>query len=202
MRKTLTYRWALMGVAVALLVGLSGCPFFVFFPDDALDSAVRASIGKPFGLLTVMDLAQVTEIQAESLNIVNLEGLQYCPSLMILNLTNNAIQSITPLAGLTNLTWLELGGNKITNIEPVSGLFFLEYVDLWGSDNDIRDWSALVANAQAGGLGPGDIVTLGVEWTMDTETGTVYDEFSETYQALLDAGVQVIFATEDGTEVK
>ncbi|HPO15366.1 MAG TPA: hypothetical protein PLI09_18125 [Candidatus Hydrogenedentes bacterium] len=202
MRKTLAYRWALLGVAVGLLVGLSGCPFFVFFPDDALDSAVRASISKPFGLLTVLDLAQVTEIQASNLDIVNLEGLQYCPSLMRLNLTNNAIQSITPLTGLTNLTWLELGGNKITNIEPLAGLFFLEYLDLWGSDNDIRDWSALVANAQAGGLGAGDTVTLGIEWTIDPETETVYDEFKETYQALKDAGVDVFFAEEDGTLVK
>lgn len=199
MRKTLAYRWAVMGLAVVVLAGLGGCPFFVFFPDQALESAVRASINKPFGLINVLDLEKVTEIQAENLNIVSLEGLQYCPSLLTLNLTNNEIQSITPLTGLRNLTWLELGGNKITNIEPLAGLFFLEYVDLWGSDNDIRDWSALVANAQAGGLGTGDVVTLSPEWTMNSE-GVLYDDFKAPYQALITAGVTVLFAEMDGTK--
>ena len=118
----------------------------------------------------------------------------------VLNLRGNAIKSIAPLAGLSNLTFLDLGGNKITSIEALSGLFFLHEVRLWGSDNDIVDWSPLVANAQAGGLGSGDIVTLGTEWTV-TSDGTLYDDFAEPYQALLDAGVTVIFADETGTTV-
>jgi hypothetical protein len=43
-----------------------------------------------------------------------------------LNLLNNQISDISPLAELTNLEWLNLGGNQISDISPLVGLVNLE----------------------------------------------------------------------------
>ena len=100
-------------LGLCLTVLLSGCPFgAVFFPDKALESAVRAELQMPLGFLTESDLLKVREINGSNLNIQMLQGLELCRSLEILELDGNMIQSITPLAGLTNLSrlnrnWLE-----------------------------------------------------------------------------------------------
>ncbi|MBI2421603.1 MAG: leucine-rich repeat domain-containing protein [Candidatus Hydrogenedentes bacterium] len=192
--------FALVCVTGAALAGLSGCPSIfsgiVYFPDAALESAVRASIGKPLGLLTRDDLLDAREIQASALNIRNLEGLQYCRFLQTLDLRTNLVQSITPLEGLVNLRRLDLGDNEVTNIEALAGLFFLEEVILFGDGNEIINWSPLAANSRAGGLGDGDILNLPVKTTLDEE-GNVLDYWFEDYQALLDAGVVLIFSEPD-----
>lgn len=199
MKKNLVRRMGLVGLAGCLLVGLAGCPFdVVFISDKALESAIRASIGKPMGLLTELDLLGVTELQAPELNIQSLKGIEYCRNLTVLNLRHNQIQSILPLAGLSNLTWLDLGDNKLTSIEPLSGLFFLQYLDLCGDDNDIRVFTPLVANALAGGIGAGTTLTLGTEWTLQSD-GTFFADFEDDYLALIGAGVTIIFAESSGT---
>lgn len=191
-------------LCLCVMLGTGGCLCVpgqaVIFGDKALESAVRDALHKPFGFLCERDLEKVYEINAEGLGVTDLRGLEYCTALTRLNLRSNKVRSLTPLTNLRNLTWLELGDNIITNIEPLSGLFNLEYVDLYGSNNDIRDWSPLVANVQAGGLGAGDIVTLGTEWTISSDD-TLYEDFAPYYRALKEAGVTVIFADADGTTV-
>jgi len=199
MKKNLVRRMGLVGLAGGLLVGLAGCPFdVVFISDKALESAIRASIGKPMGLLPAGDLLGVTELQASDPNIRSLDGLEYCLNLTVVKLRNNQMQSILPLAGLANLTWVDLGENRITNIEPLSGLFFLQYLDLCGDDNDIRVFTPLVANALAGGIGAGTTLTLSPEWTLQSD-GTFYADFEDDYLALVGAGVTIIFAESSGT---
>ncbi len=170
------------------------------FPDAALESAVRAALDKPFGCISKSELLGIVELQAPGLNIRDLEGLQHCKSLTTLNLRSNKIQSISPLSGLTNLTWVHLGDNILSNVEPLSGLLFLDYLNLFGDANEIYDWQHLVANAQAGGLGPGSRVILPTRTTLNADD-TIMDYFQSDYQALINAGVTVIFAEPDGTEI-
>ena len=200
MRSHLARKIALLGLVGCMLFGWNGCALLgvVYIPDAGLESAIRASLRKPFGFLTRQDLLRVTEIQAAGLGIRTLQGIEHCRSLLTLDLRSNQIQSITPLAGLGNLRWLDLSQNRITNISPLSGLFLLEWLDLHGPDNDIRDWGALVANAQNGGIGAGTTLTLSPEWTIQSD-GTFYDDFQEVYQILVDAGVKIIFAESSGT---
>ncbi|HOL20362.1 MAG TPA: leucine-rich repeat domain-containing protein [Candidatus Hydrogenedens sp.] len=176
---------------------LSGCCVLkgtsIFFPDSALEVVIRSELGKPFFVVCTGELDSITELNARGMGIKNLQGLEYCTSLVKLDLRDNAITSISPLRELKNLVWLDLGNNKITDITPIAGLVYLEYLDLSGSDNDIRDWSPLLANVDAGGLGPGDTVTLSPEWTVK-EDGTYYEDFLPVYQKLINAGVNVIFA--------
>ncbi len=189
-------RW----VAVALCVPfcLSGCGLLgvVYFPDRALESAVRASLDQPFGPLFKSELAKVREVQAVGLNIRSLEGLQYCTSLTVLNLRTNLIQSVTPLNSLTNLVRLDLGDNSITNIEALAGMVHLEELVLFGIGNEIIDWQPLAANSQAGGLGAGNVVVLPEATTTDS-SGNPLPNFASTREVLLNNGVTIIIGAPD-----
>ncbi len=180
----------LLCAALCVMLLGSGCSLFgvVYIPDKALQSAVRASLGKPLGILTRSDLRGIQEIQAPNLNIKNLEGLQYCESLTVLNLRGNQVLSLSPLNGLTNLVRVDLGDNRVQVIEAVAGWFFLEELRLDGESNDIWDWQPLVANAQAGGLGAGNVVVLPTRTTLDANGGAL-PGFAAAQQVLLEKGV-------------
>lgn len=186
------------------MVGLTGCPLclgnIVYIPDQALDSAIRASIGKPFGCLTQQDLQSVVELRAAGLNIRSLDGIEHCTSMTICDLRSNRIQSISNLANLTNLTYLDLGANRVTNIEALAGLVFLQELILFGDAMEIRLWSPLVANAVAGGgLGAGDLVVLPTGTTLTSDNG-IEDYWVDDYNALIAAGVNIIFADDSGVD--
>ena len=63
------------------------------------------------------------------------------------------ITDISPVAGLTALTWLNLNNDQIIDINPVAGLTALTELHL--DDNQITDISPLVENR---GIGDDDIV--------------------------------------------
>ncbi|HOV33683.1 MAG TPA: leucine-rich repeat domain-containing protein [Candidatus Hydrogenedens sp.] len=185
-------------VVICLLINLvSGCCLLkgssIILPDSALETAVRNALGKPFFILCTGDLESLTEITARGMEIADLRGLEYCTSLIKLDLRDNNITTISPLRDLKNLVWLDLRNNYVTDITPIAGLQYLEYLDISGPDNDVHDWSPLVANVNAGGLGPGDTVTLSPEWTIK-EDGSYYEDFEPVYQVLINAEVNVIFA--------
>ena len=207
MKKNLVRNIGLLSLMGGIVLGLAGCPFgpnkVVYVPDAALQSAIRSAIDKPFGLLTEEDLLDVKELEAPGLDIRNLEGLEYCRFLTRANFRSNKIQSITPVSGLTFLTWLDLGDNLVRDIEPLSGLFALEYVNLFGDFMEIWDWSPLVANAQAGGLGSGDTIVLPTGTTLDAENDdAILDYWLEDYLALVASGVTIIFADPTETQVE
>ncbi len=192
-----TICWAAMGIAVTVF--MTGCTALfgvVYMPDRALESAVRASLDRPFLWLTKRDMAQVREIQAPSRGVANLEGLQYCTGMTVLNLRGNKVTSLTKLNGLRNIERLDVGENQIKNIDAVAGMIYLKELVLYGEFNEIVDWRPLAANVQAGGLGEGDTVVLPQKTTMDA-SGNPLPGFADTYQILLDRGVRVIIGEPD-----
>ena len=89
-------------------------------------------------------------------------------NLTSLNLEDNDITALSPLAGLTNLTWLNLWDNRIWDISALEDLTNLESVLL--GDNLILDLAPLVANT---GLGTGDVVDLRINRALsDTSLNT------------------------------
>jgi len=186
----------LSGVITGLAVFFSGCDLtgggVVFIQDNALDSAIRAELGKPLGLLTQADLLNVTEINAAALNIETLNGIEGCKNLQVLDLRSNNIRSITPLETLVNLRILDLGDNQVSEVSAVAGLFLLEELTLSGPDMDIVDWGPLAANATNGGLGAGDTVILPSSTTLDS-SGQVLTYWEQDYLTLVDQGVTVLF---------
>lgn len=182
-------------LAVLLTSGLSGCSRIVFIPDAALESVIRAELGKPLSLfLTRADLADVTNLDAAAYNIENLEGLQYCTNLRKINLSDNAVRRIDVLAGLTKLTYVHLANNYISDIEALSGLLFLEYLNLAGPNNAVIDWSYLQDNVVNGGLGAGAVVVVPEAYTLGPDEEPL-PAFAGAYNAMLDAGVIVEFAS-------
>lgn len=189
------FRRKVAGVLMCLGL-LPGClclgPNAVFFQDRALESAVRAELHMPFGCLSTEDLQRVVEVQATSLNIQTLDGLENCPNLLELNAANNGIVSISELSSLANITTLDLSFNEITNIEPLAGLFFLKTLNLEGNTG-IRDWAALEANVTNGGLQGGTVI-VDAAAVQDSE-GNDTASFASARAALQTAGVNVLVSS-------
>ena len=128
-------------VPVALLIGCGG-PETVTFPDENLDTAIRAALGKTAGEeITVDELANLTELDALARGITDLSGLEYCTNLTQFHLGGNQISDVSPLSSLASLTGLGLSENKISDIYPLSSLISLTQLHLDG--NQISDISPL-----------------------------------------------------------
>ena len=87
--------------------------------------------------------------------IVEIGPLAGLTALADLSLSNNRIADLSPLEKMTELIYLKLEGNRITDIDPLASLPVLEGVRL--DDNQIEDLSALVANTD---FGSGNWVTV------------------------------------------
>ena len=149
-------RTRLLVLLACVIVFAGGC-LLVFLPDEGLETAVRATLSKPLGLLTAADLAKVTELDARNYGIRSLSGIEYCKNLSWLDLDTNQISNLKPLEQLgrpespfdSTLVYLNLDNNEITDITPLSGLLNLKELSLF--DNQVADIGALVTNVEAGG---------------------------------------------------
>ena len=159
-----------------MIVAGVGCPKVVSIKDEALASAIKAELGKPFSLLlTDADLAQIKSLDASNLNIKYLSGLEYCKNLAWLDLHGNVISDLTPLSELgrptspleSPLQFLDISGNDVMDITPLAGVLNLRVLAITG--NPIKDLSPLVTNSRNGGLGEGDTVMLDSD-TLATES--------------------------------
>jgi hypothetical protein len=115
----------------------------VVIPDPNLEQVVRLELQKSTGTITEADMLRLVEIiYGNEKGITSLEGLQYAKNLEIAAINHNQISDLTPLAGLTKLSWLVLTMNRITSVEPLRGLVNLDklYID----NNQIADVGPLV----------------------------------------------------------
>ena len=158
---------------ICLILPLAATAQVVNTPDPNLRAAIENALGKPAGApITVDQMAALTRLEAPNANISDLTGLEHATNLTDLflgdthvegegwinsnsikdlsplagltnltwlNLSQNNITALSPLAGLTNLTWLDIGGNNLSNISPISGLINLTALRLWR--NNIEDIS-------------------------------------------------------------
>lgn len=104
----------------------------VYFPDSALEAAVRGHIGKPDSPICLHDIDTITVFWSEAFNsldpgIADLTGIEYMTSLVELNLyMNYRINDLSPLAELKQLKKLILGccdrPGEFESLEPLSHL--------------------------------------------------------------------------------
>ena len=114
----------------------------VNIPDPNLRAAIEAELGKASGdTITTVDMANLTELEAESADISDLTGLEAATNLTWLELWGNSISDLSPLANLTSLTHLWLSGNPISDLSPLANLTNLTH--LFFGDNIISDLSPL-----------------------------------------------------------
>ena len=126
----------------------------VTFPDPNLEAAVRDALGisSPTPIYqTNLSSTSFTNLSANGRSIVDMTGLQYATNLTLIQMQGNFGQpGLTDISILTNfqqLTRLEIPYNQVTNASPVAGLTNLTYLDIgWNrdaTDNSIRDTSFL-----------------------------------------------------------
>ena len=120
---------------------------------EGLDIALATAIRKELNItdrnqpITIQDMEALTSLEARSLGISSLKGLEHATNLTLLDLRYNRIWDLSPLRGLTNLTKLRLAGNAISDISALSGLTNLTNLmlgnNLPGGGNVILDISPL-----------------------------------------------------------
>jgi len=110
--------------------------------DPNLQAAIRQELELgEYDELTVEDLEGLTSLDAGGRGILNIRGLEYCINLTDLNLADNYVNDLLPLAELTQLTSLTLSSNDVSDLEPLSNLVQLQQLDLY--DNHIADLAPL-----------------------------------------------------------
>jgi len=100
---------------------------------EVIEAAIRETLDKPDGPLTVVDRLRVTELYLIDRGIADLAALAALPRLKVLNLRGNRIANLQPLAGLAHLQKLGLDGNQVSDLSPLLGLRQLKVVDLYGN---------------------------------------------------------------------
>jgi len=98
-----------------------------YVPDAALANALLSALGKTqTDSLCVEDLETIQNLQANQCGISDLTGLEHCTSLVEVDLIDNDIATLLPIAGLSNLQALRIDGNPISDLEGVQSLLALE----------------------------------------------------------------------------
>jgi len=101
------------------------------------------------------NLSALLDLQLQDNEIRDISPLADLPNLTSLAIGQNGVSDLSPLTDLTNLEELDLEGNRISDLSPLANLANLIFLDL--ASNEISDITALVENE---GLGKGDIVDL------------------------------------------
>ena len=126
----------------------------VHIPDAALRRVVEQALGKRRGAaITPDDMLRLGRVRtddrgvrhrvfiAEEAGIESLTGLQCATEVTVLNLYDNNISDLSPLAGLTGLTALVFSGNQVSDLSPLTGLTNLTFLQAFV--NRISDLSPL-----------------------------------------------------------
>ena len=87
------------------------CSDFVYIADSNLEQAIEATLGVPDP--TPADFELLTTLNASSLGITDLSGLEAAVNLVTLNLSNNAFTSLAPIQYLGELTSLDVTLNTL-----------------------------------------------------------------------------------------
>lgn len=92
----------------------------VTFPDPNFEAVIRDKLGKDTGLIYEEELLTITELDAASQGISHIDGIEYLSRLVFLNLADNAVEDLSPLAELSILTELDLRNNPISDLDAVN----------------------------------------------------------------------------------
>lgn len=91
----------------------------VIFTDINLEMAVREVIAKEEGTIYASSVRRVESLELFGRGIESLEGLEHFSGLKKIDLEDNFVKDVSPLAGLTKLEWLSLRNNEITNLSNI-----------------------------------------------------------------------------------
>ena len=121
----------------------------ISIPDTRVKGRICAALKVPNCRITKQDMERLTELslfinnfdEYYNYNFKSIVGLEYAINLTKFQIHHTLISDITPLSGLTKLTWLHMASNEIVDIEPLAGLVNLELLELW--QNKVSDITPL-----------------------------------------------------------
>jgi internalin A len=119
------------------------------FPDKNLEAVVRQYVFEKrtkSDPLVEADVVNISTIVGKGKKIANLQGLEKCKALALLDLENNEISDISAIKDLKLIQSLTLAKNKIKDIGPLGGLTGIQYLEI--SNNEVADLAPL-ANVKA-----------------------------------------------------
>ena len=89
----------------------------VNIPDPNLRAAVETALGKAEGdSITPSEMTKLTRLEANEAGFSNLAGLEHAKNLTSLDFWRSSVSDLSPIAGLTNLTFLGAASNTISDI--------------------------------------------------------------------------------------
>ena len=114
----------------------------VNIPDPNLRNAIAQVLEKaPGATITTADMATLTRLEANNVNIGILTGLEKATQLEQLVLANNAISDLSPIKNIITLETLNVDGNNISDLSPLKDLINLTNLNI--SHNAITDFSPI-----------------------------------------------------------
>lgn len=113
----------------------------VAFADAALEQAVRDGLSQPTGELSMTDAVALTTLLASNYGISDLRGIECLTGLGFVDLQQNQVSDVGPLALLPQLSDLMLTQNQVSSLAQLTTLSGLE--ELWISDNAVTDLGPL-----------------------------------------------------------
>ncbi|MDY3901555.1 MAG: leucine-rich repeat domain-containing protein [Atopobiaceae bacterium] len=119
----------------------------VLIPDDNLRAVIEKSLGKRAGeKITAAELETLREVNAYHTGLMgskvrSISGLELARNLEVLNLNENSVSDLAPLAQLTSLRELRLVRNEVSDLTPIAGLTDLRVLDIYY--NHVTDISVL-----------------------------------------------------------
>lgn len=132
----------------------------VTFADSNLETLVRELLDKPEGDITNKAVAPLVVLTGSSYNITHLTGLQHCINLRYVQLADNNISDISPLANLPGCTIavhnerdellytysalsLSLSHNQISDISSLGNYSAVDELTITMANNHISDIAVL-----------------------------------------------------------
>lgn len=114
-----------------------------YIPDSNFRQAINYNLGQPASYQpTIADLMSLTGyFWGSDWGIHTIIGAEHMINVANLDLSDNLISDISPLAGLSNLTFLSLQVNQIADISPLASLINLQNLVI--SDNQIANINPL-----------------------------------------------------------
>ena len=112
-------------------------------PDPNLRAVIEDELSKVTGdPITASEMATLTRLEANEAGISNLAGLEHAKNLTSLGFWRSSVSDLSPIADLTNLTFLGAASNKdISDVSALVGLTSL--TELFLNGNSISDISPL-----------------------------------------------------------
>ena len=118
-------------VAAILLIPHASAQI-VEIPDPNLERAIREELELSSHLpITQQDMLRIYRLIAADMQIENLAGIEYAHNLENLNIQNNPINDLTPIAGLRRLEDLQLSGIPIEDLTFLKDLTQLRDLHLF-----------------------------------------------------------------------